>query len=200
MANLVSAFRTLLAFGVLAMLWWPTQTVYLWAFGLTTAVIVLDGVDGWVARTFNESSKAGALIDILGDRIVEQAYWIVFAVLGWVPVWVPLVVMTRGILVDGLRSLALEEGFTAFGQTSMMQSKLGVLLVSSRASRWLYAACKAVAFAFVILAHTPDFPADVRLTVTAIAVTAVYGSVIFCVLRGLPVLMEGKRFLGTASS
>jgi CDP-diacylglycerol--glycerol-3-phosphate 3-phosphatidyltransferase len=103
-----------------------------------------------------------------------------------------LVVVSRGVIVDGLRSLALEEGYTAFGQSSMMQHPLGILLVSSRFSRWTYAVCKALAFSLIILAHVPGLPyntAWLQLSVVLLWIT-----VIFCVLRGLPVLVECKRF------
>lgn len=194
MANLVSLLRVLLAFGVVAMLYWPSQPVYLSAFLFTIIVIWMDGLDGYLARKLNETSKLGAVVDILGDRIVELTYWIAFAALGWIPVWVPLIVMARGVLVDGFRAMALEQGFTAFGSTSMMQSKVGVFLVSSRASRWLYAAFKAIAFALLILAFTPDLPASWVAVVQPMAFISMYITVFFCLVRGLPVIVEARRF------
>ena len=154
MANLVSLIRTLLGLLVISLLFTQTQAVYLACFMLTIVVIAMDALDGYLARKLNESSKLGAVIDILGDRIVEQIYWVAFLALGWLPLWVPLVVIVRGIIVDGLRSMALEQGFTAFGQSSMQQSKLGGLLVSSNFSRTTYAVAKAAAFAFLILLPT----------------------------------------------
>jgi CDP-diacylglycerol---glycerol-3-phosphate 3-phosphatidyltransferase len=199
--DIISLFRTLLCLVVVALLFTPSQPVYLACFMLTVAVIWMDGLDGYVARKFNESSKGGAVMDILCDRIVEQVYWITFLGLGWVPLWIPLVVIIRGVAVDGLRSMALEQGYTAFGKTTMMQSKLGVLLVSSNASRWLYAFAKAVAFSFLILAHTPGLDPAVADPVWVVAQISVYIAVVFCVIRGLPVLVEGRRFFSrTASS
>ena len=108
MANLISLFRVILAFYLLLMLDYQSQnsTFYWTAVGLTLAVILLDALDGWVARKFNEASKIGSIIDILGDRIVENAYWIVFAFYGWIGVWVPLIVMTRSFVCDTLIGLA----------------------------------------------------------------------------------------------
>jgi CDP-diacylglycerol---glycerol-3-phosphate 3-phosphatidyltransferase len=192
-ANLISLFRTLLSILVCGLLFLPSPTMYWVCFALTVVVIWLDGVDGYVARKLNESSKLGAVVDILCDRAVEQAYWITFLGLGWVPFWVPLVVILRGVFVDGIRSIALEEGFTAFGNTTMMQSPLGILLVSSRFSRWTYAACKAIAFSLIILAHFPgELPG--KALIMQIAYTSVWITVGFCVVRGLPVLVEGFRF------
>lgn len=195
MANLISLLRTILAFLTVGLLFVPSRTMYFTCFALTVIVIVMDGLDGFVARHFNESSKAGAVVDILADRVVELTYWLSYAVLGWVGLWVPLLVMTRGIVVDGLRGLALEQGYTAFGETTMMQSKLGWWLVSSPLSRWLYAFFKAAAFAFMIIAYTPNIQPTVNQLFFQLAQTSVYIAVAFCVLRGLPVLIEGRRFL-----
>lgn len=170
----------------------PNETGTYWlAFILTAIVIWMDGLDGYVARKFNLASSFGAMLDILSDRIVELTYWIAFAVLLWVPLWIPLLVMTRGIAVDGIRAVAKEQGFTAFGSNSMMQSPLGILLVSSRFSRWTYAVSKALAFAFLILAHSPN--ADSNLLY--FSMLCVYVAVGFCVIRGLPVLVEARRFM-----
>jgi phosphatidylglycerophosphate synthase len=194
MANLISLIRTCLCLMVAGLLFIPDTGVYWICFAVTIIAIWMDGLDGYVARKFNETSKAGAVIDILADRIVEQIYWIVFAVLGWVSLWMTLLVIVRGVLVDGLRSLALERGYTAFGQTTMMQSALGILLVSSRFSRWSYAFFKAVAFSFVILAHLPGNP-PWQEPVAVIAYTSLYIALFFCIVRGLPVVLESRRFL-----
>ena len=193
MANFISILRVLLAFVVIALLTCvPKELGTYWlAFALTAMVMWMDGLDGYVARKFNLVSDFGAMLDILSDRIVELTYWIAFAVWLWVPLWIPILVMTRGIAVDGLRAVAKEKGFTAFGSNTMMQSPLGVLLVSSRFSRWTYAVTKALAFALLILAHAPN--ADSNLL--GVAMTCTYVAVGFCVVRGLPVLLEARRFI-----
>ena len=107
MANLITVLRTLLAFFAVAMLRWHTWEIYVGAALLTLLLIWMDAWDGWVARRRNEASKAGAVFDILGDRVVEMTYWIAFASFGWIPVWVAVLVSARGIVVDGFRALAL---------------------------------------------------------------------------------------------
>ncbi len=117
MANFITILRMILAVVAIGLLFDKTPTTYITAFVMTILVIWMDGLDGYVARKFNESSKFGAMLDILGDRVVENIYWISFLALGWLPVWVPLIVVTRGIITDGLRSVALEQGYTAFGES-----------------------------------------------------------------------------------
>ena len=193
-ANLVAVTRATLAFVAVALLY-RGRHVYLHACVLTLVAIWMDGLDGWVARRFGEVSRIGAVIDILTDRIVELTYWIAFAALGWVPGWIPLVVAARGLLVDGARSVAFERGLTAFGATTMMRSRLGRLLVASRASRSAYGVAKAMAWALMILAFAPGPVAAFRAPLLAAAWLSVYAAVALCVLRGVPVLLEARRLL-----
>jgi CDP-diacylglycerol--glycerol-3-phosphate 3-phosphatidyltransferase len=194
MANLISIFRTILAFVVVYLLFIEKTGIYWGAFILTVLVIWMDGLDGYVARKFNETSKFGAVLDILSDRIVENVYWVTFLALGWLPLWVPLTVLTRGIITDGLRSVALEQGYTAFGSSTMMQGKIGKFIVTSNFIRFSYAVLKAVAFALMIAAHVPqEYP--YKEHINTVAYFSAYTAVFICVLRGIPVIIESKRFL-----
>jgi CDP-diacylglycerol--glycerol-3-phosphate 3-phosphatidyltransferase len=195
MANAITLVRTLLAFLVVAMLHVRTQQVYLLAVGLTLLLIWMDALDGWVARKLGECSKFGAVADILGDRVVEMTYWIVFVAFGWLPAWVAIVIAARGIVVDGLRALALERGMTAFGATSMMRTRLGALLVSSRLSRGAYGVGKALSFSLMILLFTPGVRAYLGGVGASLVYFVAYVTVLFCVVRGVPVLVEAKRLI-----
>ena len=193
-ANLVAVSRATLAFIAVAILFHRPR-LYLIACAITIVAILMDGLDGWVARRYGEVSRIGAVIDILTDRIVELTYWIAFATLGWIPVWIPILVAVRGLLVDGARALAFERGLTAFGPTTMMRSRLGTFIVASRESRSAYGIAKACAFALMILAYAPALPGAARPVVLAIAVIGVYASVVLCILRGIPVLLEARRLV-----
>jgi phosphatidylglycerophosphate synthase len=179
-----------------------TPSVHAWvAFFFAGLIIWMDGWDGYLARKFQESSAFGALWDILCDRVVEQTFWVVFLVKGWVPLWAVLAIIWRGILVDGIRGLAHQEGKTAFGVNSIMQHWLGVALVSSRASRWGYAVLKAFFFALCpwwflsqsSVAATFGLHAPSWLYVCMVAV------VVCCWVRGIPVWFEMRALLRASS-
>ena len=155
MANFITLSRIFLALIALGLLYINSVWSYVTAFILTGIVIWFDGLDGYLARKLNEASRIGALLDILGDRIVECSYWVVFACLNWVWVIVPLIVIVRGFITDGIRSLAFEKGYTAFGKTTMMESKVGKFIVASNFSRGSYAVAKAFAFVLMIVAYVP---------------------------------------------
>jgi CDP-diacylglycerol--glycerol-3-phosphate 3-phosphatidyltransferase len=193
-ANLVAISRATLAFIAVAILF-HRPGLYVAACVMTIAAILMDGLDGWVARRYGEVSRIGAVIDILTDRIVELTYWIAFATLRWIPVWIPILVAVRGLLVDGARAVAFERGLTAFGPTTMMRSKIGTFLVASRESRSAYGIAKACAFSLMILAYAPTVPETVRPVVLVTALVSVYASVVLCVLRGIPVLLDARRLV-----
>lgn len=193
MANLITIFRMFLVFIVAYLLFSHSALLFILALVLTIVAFSLDGVDGWVARKLNEVSKLGSVLDIISDRIVENVFWIVFAVLGWLPAVFPIVVMTRSFIVDGLRSVAMEQGMTAFGESSMQSDKVGYFICSSKFSRVSYAVAKAVAFVFIIVAKMPGLDHDVSVFIFALAYVSAVIALMFCVLRGLPVVFESKK-------
>ena len=208
MANLLTILRMILAVLAIEFLFTGRPDYAISAVFITLFVIVLDGLDGIVARALNEQSKFGSVFDILGDRVVENLYWIAFAVIGWVGVWVPMVVVARGILTDGLRSIALSQGYTAFGSDTMMKNKFCHFLTASRFSRATYGVAKTLVFLMLIIAYIPNleyydamtidsflFFSKYQPTLILIADVLVYITVAMCIIRGLPVLFESKRFI-----
>lgn len=187
--NTITLVRVVIALGTVSLLFFSTDTSLWIAAALTVLVIWGDGLDGFFARKLGQTTKLGAVLDIAGDRVVEMMYWIVFAVLNWIPVWVPLLFLVRGTFVDAIRAQASEQGYTPFGEKTMMQTGLGKFLVASNFSRFSYAVAKAVAFSLMVAGHISTVQNTV---VPQIALIAVYVSVGFCVLRGLPVIAESK--------
>lgn len=159
MANLITLARVVLLFITIGFIYlgWPGNgvpgdaLVLVIATFLTLIVFLGDAFDGVIARARGETNNFGAVVDIAGDRIVENAYWVVFAHLGLISVWFPLLQIARSFTVDALRSLALSEGKTAFGEKTMMQSKFGTWLAASRFHRGLYGAAKVVTFLWLLL-------------------------------------------------
>lgn len=193
MANLITIFRTFLVFIAAYLLFHYTSVAYIIALILTIVAFSLDGVDGYVARKFNETSKLGAMLDIMSDRIVENTIWVTFAVLGWVPLVFPIVSLTRGFVVDGIRSVAMGQGMTAFGETSMHDDKIGYFICSSKFMRIAYAVAKVVAFVLMIIARTPGLDPDLSAFLFVIAYLSAILAILFCVIRGLPVIFESKK-------
>jgi CDP-diacylglycerol--glycerol-3-phosphate 3-phosphatidyltransferase len=193
MANLVTLGRLLLLF-LAARLFYPAPAAWQAAnFFLVILIFVSDGLDGYIARKRNETSLFGALFDIAGDRIVELTLWIVAAHNDLVPIWVPLVFIVRGVIVDTIRSSnAVAQGMAPF---ALMRTPIGKFVVAGRFMRGLYAVVKAAAFAGLTLLAPlpkllPQLWEQVGTPLRWLTYGFVYLAVILCVARGLPVIVE----------
>jgi phosphatidylglycerophosphate synthase len=163
--------------------------------GLLFVGLMLDTVDGVVARRRGETSLFGSVLDIAADRTYELVLWIWFASLGLIPVMIPLVVIARTTLTDAFRSVGVAEGTAPFRQH---RTGLSRFLVSSSWMRSGYAITKVVTFcglALVQALRTGPGVATGHPGTTALAALGVLAwvSVGFCVLRGLPVLGHALR-------
>ena len=192
MANFISIFRIFIMFAAVYLIYTQVGNVnaYIWALILTILAFALDGVDGWVARKFNEVSKFGALLDIMGDRIVENTYWVLFAVMGWLNILFPLIALTRGFITDTIRSAAMEKGLTPFG---MQVNPICKWITGSKFMRISYAVAKVLAFVLIVAAKIPNIAHAEILW--AVAYWTAVVAIVFCVVRGLPVMIEAKRVI-----
>ncbi len=148
-ANLITVARLILLFVVIWLIYVGNVQVVTACMVLMIVVFASDGLDGWVARKRGSASTFGAVFDILGDRIVENALWVIFADLDLIPIWIPLLVLTRGFIVDGLRSISLAEGKTPFGKNNMMKSPITEWLTAGRFMRAFFGYAKAAGFVFL---------------------------------------------------
>lgn len=194
LANIVSVSRVFVAYIAIAMLYMQTTWAYLIAFILTIIAFAMDGLDGYLARKLNQSSEWGSVLDILGDRIVEVSYWTAFAVLGWINILFPLVCVARAFTTDGIRSVALSQGMTAFGDKSMQSTKWGKFICASRFMRISYAVAKVLAFLLLIAVNTPGLELwEGTQTLHIITMVFAWAAIIFCVVRAIPVVVESPK-------
>jgi phosphatidylglycerophosphate synthase len=170
---------------------------------LTITAIALDALDGHIARKKSLATPEGAQIDILGDRMIENMYFTYFAVVGLVSLWLPMLFFARGAAIDFLRGLALKAGHSGWGASAMLQSRWARALVASRWSRGAYGVLKCVSFCYLGLelaftrgsgALLGPLTADAYAVIRAGAQALVWTTAAFCLIRGLPVLLEGWKY------
>ncbi|MFZ5517256.1 MAG: CDP-alcohol phosphatidyltransferase family protein [Candidatus Zhuqueibacterota bacterium] len=198
--NMVTVLRVGLLFFLVFLIYDHGIWARLLAVCLTILIIVMDWLDGFLARRLEMSTMFGSVLDIAGDRMIESVLWIIMGDLNLVPVWIPIVVISRDILTDTIRSYALRFGYTAFGKTTIMRTKLGRFLTGSPWMRTSYAIMKAVTFSWLLLISaldkliikkpivTPDFiQFGLKLGLILAVATAA-----MCLVRGIPVIIEGS--------
>jgi phosphatidylglycerophosphate synthase len=201
--NQVTVGRVVLAFAAVALFTFGREALAADAAAvlLTMAAIALDGLDGYIARKRSLETPLGAQLDILGDRVVENLFFTFFAASGLISFWVPVLFFVRGTVTDFLRGLAARNGRSGFGRNSMVETWWGRGLVASRASRAAYAASKCACFCYLgLLLPLPQLPSawldrSSRQWLAGTGQGLVILTAAFCVIRAIPVVWEGWRYL-----
>lgn len=208
MANLITVGRLAVMFIVVAMIYYGNVHVIGISMFLVAIVFASDGIDGWVARRQRTTSPFGAVLDIVGDRIVENVLWVLFTALGVIPLWIPLMVITRSFVVDGLRSMSYSEGMTAFGENNMMKSAFTRWLTAGRFMRALFGYAKAAAFVFLTGYWgwtRPDAPGTWVGDLYGAQPFRIFGwavvwlAVILTIVRGAPVIVDAWSMIVASS-
>jgi cardiolipin synthase len=94
--NLITSLRIILT---------PILIIYLINDKFLSALVVFilaglsDGLDGLVARVFDQKSKLGAYLDPLADKILLITTFVVLSVRGFIPPWLTVVVISRDTLI-----------------------------------------------------------------------------------------------------
>ena len=194
MANAITLARFPLLIVIVLLLYTASPVARLTSAGLLVVLILLDTLDGVVARIRHESSLLGSVLDVMTDRAVELVLWVCYAHLGLIPVAVPIIYILRGTVVDSLRGMAVREGKAPF---KAMRTRLGTWLVGSPTMRTSYAVFKLVSFAGLALSHAlAGYAARGAVGLEAVRSSALvfnvttWLSVAFCLVRGLPVIAE----------
>ena len=71
------------------------------AFWVFVVAGVSDGIDGFIARHFNQRSDLGAYLDPLADKALLVSIYVTFSIIGELPVWLAILVVSRDLLIVG---------------------------------------------------------------------------------------------------
>ena len=73
-----------------------------------TIAAISDGLDGLLARYFNQYSALGAYLDPIADKLLLASAFATLAALKVIPAWVTIIVLSRDILIiTGIAVFAL---------------------------------------------------------------------------------------------
>jgi CDP-diacylglycerol---glycerol-3-phosphate 3-phosphatidyltransferase len=108
--NILSISRLIATVVVFALVLLDQQ----WAFAVATVLFFLasvtDYLDGYLARRFKVVSSLGVFLDLTADKVFVSAVMIALLPFNLVPAWVVFIVVTRELMVSGLRSIAAAKG------------------------------------------------------------------------------------------
>src|SRR5438552_1126648 len=69
-----------------------------------------DALDGYLARISNKITTLGKFLDPLSDKLIVLSALVLLLRLGRVPAWAVIIILTRELLISGVRTLAADEG------------------------------------------------------------------------------------------
>jgi CDP-diacylglycerol--glycerol-3-phosphate 3-phosphatidyltransferase len=108
--NQLTVFRLILTFvfvGLISAEFSNAKSIALIVF---IVAAITDFLDGYLARKHNLITNFGKLMDPLADKILMCGGFVMLTVLGEIPAWIVIVILTREFLITGLRLVASAEG------------------------------------------------------------------------------------------
>ncbi|MGY6646839.1 MAG: CDP-alcohol phosphatidyltransferase family protein [Salinarimonas sp.] len=94
--NLITVFRLILVpLVILAIL----QGAWGAAFTMFVIAGISDGLDGYIARRFDQRSEFGAMIDPLADKALLISIFVTLAIVAQIPTWIAVLVVFRDAMI-----------------------------------------------------------------------------------------------------
>lgn len=96
--NIITIMRILLVMPVVAALLTEQYGIALLLFAVAG---VSDGVDGYIAKHYDCTSRLGSILDPLADKLLLVSTYLALAWLGLLPWWLVAAVLLRDLLIVG---------------------------------------------------------------------------------------------------
>lgn len=146
------------------------------AFWLFALAALSDAVDGYIARRTHGETVLGAYLDVLADKVLLASVYVVLGALGYLPLWLVMLVVFRDLLIVGgvllLRLLALP-----FKMRPLMVSKVNTVAQ--------------IMLGLAVLARL-----GFDLTVEDAEVVLIYGAAVTALASGAIYIVEWMRVVG----
>ncbi|MDX2264006.1 MAG: CDP-diacylglycerol--glycerol-3-phosphate 3-phosphatidyltransferase [Hyphomicrobiales bacterium] len=112
LANLLTFARLAAVPALAAVMFFVEGEAANWAaLAIFTAAAVTDFLDGWVARAWGQQSALGRMLDPIADKLIVGAALLLLVAnqtIAGLSVWAALIILSREILVSGLREFLAE--------------------------------------------------------------------------------------------
>lgn len=142
---------------------------------------ITDGLDGFFARILKQKSVLGSYLDPLADKTLISSSFIALAVMGGIPAWLAVIVISRDcIILLGISVLTLLS--IPFEVRPTMISKITT-------------AFQLLAIFFVLLLSTFHIQVDGRWITAVFWLTA-----LLTIVSGMGYLIRGFRYINNESS
>ncbi|MGI8837380.1 MAG: CDP-alcohol phosphatidyltransferase family protein [Pyrinomonadaceae bacterium] len=181
--NLLTVFRMVLIPVFVTMLFYQR---FIWALGVFVCAGLTDGLDGLLARRFDQRSQLGTVLDPIADKLMMVTAFIVLSMRSIfpqpvpshlpVPFWVTVTVISRDVfIIVGAAAINIMTGFRGFRPSWLGKVNTTVQIV----------AVAAIMFAASVPYYTGYYLPTVYATVFA-----------FAILSGLHYIFFASKLLG----
>lgn len=110
--NILSVIRILLSPVFLIMFLSSDVTLQRLSLVVFFAAVLTDWYDGWHARKYESITNFGIFIDPLADKVLTSFAFYLFYLLGFMPLWMLIIIALRDIVVTLIRSYDEYKGIT----------------------------------------------------------------------------------------
>jgi cardiolipin synthase len=172
LANWLTIFRILLIPVVVSLLVYRRPG---WALAVFALAASTDLLDGWVARRRGLSTRLGAFLDPMADKLLLTASFATLTYLKSIPFWITAVVVTRDVLLV-----------------------LGALLVHMLGTKIYPRPTLAGKLAAFFQVLTVLVGLGGRYVALPLATPVVWLAAFFTIASGLQYIVQGMRFLNSA--
>lgn len=128
--NLITVMRIVL---VPLIVWLILTNQMMFAFITFLVAGISDGVDGFIAKKFNQETELGAYLDPLADKAMLVSIYVTLGYLAHLPSWVVILVVSRDVLIISaviLSWIMNQPVAMAPVMTSKINTTLQILLVA----------------------------------------------------------------------
>lgn len=116
--NKLTILRIILTFIFMPLLFLPGVWVKLAALLIFTFASLTDFYDGRIARKNNQITSFGKLMDPIADKILILSAFVAFVQMQLISAWMVVLIMSREIIITGVRMLAITKGKVLAAETA----------------------------------------------------------------------------------
>ncbi len=132
----------LIPFFIVLLLPAKPESVCVWPFVIFSVASITDFLDGYIARSTQQVTKLGKLLDPVADKILISAALIFLVQLLRVPAWIVIAMIAREFAVTGIRAMASAEGIVMpadqLGKYKMCAQITAVLMLLLNNRFWIF--------------------------------------------------------------
>lgn len=158
LANILTIIRLLIVPVFVLSIYYQQFT---WALTLFFTAAVTDGLDGFIARTFNQKTQLGTILDPMADKLLLVTAFVVLSTHGLtktppIPFWVTVAAISRDIfIVIGAVAINISTGFSGFRPS--IPGKINTIIQFIAVAVFLAANAFTLDYRFITLTYYSTF-------------------------------------------